>query len=292
MKKHYYLVITALALIVILPVAVRAEDSATSVDAQVQTSAGTPPTKPQPRPGMPVLREQLRIKTENIQMNEEVRNKLLNNTGARVGSSTMKDIRIMASTTRAERREIGDDRRKEAGDIRREGREDMRNASSSEDRREIRKDMRKDIFEVRKQAITKQLNVSLNNLKQIRERISSRIDKAVANGKDMTQAKALLVIADAKIATAELAINSIVVFDSSSSLASASDAASSTTATSTVDLTKPREVASAAIKALKDAHKALVDVVRAIAHALGNDGNATSTPPVTATSTASTTTTI
>lgn len=260
MKKHYYLyAIVAIALVAVLPSITRAEN-------------GVPP-----RPGTaPTALELLRAKNANIQNNEEMRNKILGSN--KLGTSTpprpgtFGDIRALASSTKPIRREIKDERKDEIRDIREQGREDMKNASSSKERREIRKDMRKDEFKVRKEAITRQLNVTLNNLKQIRERISARIDKSVSEGRDMTKAKSLLVIADSKIALAEQAIGLVAILNPT---------ATSTTATSTpvIDLGKPREVGELAIKALKKAHEALVNVVIAIAHSMGL-GNASTTPPV------------
>ena len=277
MKKHYYIYIIALlALVAVLPVSARAEDGADDamtpppVPQDVQPPApGTPPVQ---RPGMPVpamLREQLRGgKTENIQNNMGIRNKLL---GA--ATSTRPGLRMMASSTRAERRDIREDRRDEVGDIRRDGREDMRNATNTMERREIRRDMRADIFKVRKDALVKQLTVSIENLKQIRDRIASRIEKATSAGRDMTSAKSALVTADAKIQTAISAIEAVKTYVAPAPTASSTD--------QSVELAKPRQIGDAAIKAVKDAHEALVAVVRAIAHAMGLGDSATTTPPVT-----------
>lgn len=300
MKKHYYLyAIAILALIAVLPTVTKAEQgsddatSNTSASAQINTTAGVRILTP-----LEKLRAAKDAREANIQKNEDSRNAILQRIEIekrKLGSTTpprlviKNDIRMIASSTRAERQEIGDDRRAEAKNIRQEGREDMRNASSSGERREIRKDMRKDEFKARKEAITRQLNVTLKNLKQIRARISSRIDKAVLEGRDMTKVKSLLVIADGKITLAEQAVNALVALNPT---------ASSTTATSTpsVDLGKPREVGDAAIKALQKAHEALVAVVVAIAHSMGL-GNASTTPPIippppVATTTTSTTTVI
>lgn len=280
MKKHYYLYVVAiLALVAVLPVAVRAEegadDATTPPPVTEQVPPGTVPPPPRPGTNVPkIIRDQLRGgKAENIQNNVELRNKnILEN--RRVGSSTRPDMRgpLLASTTRAERKDIRQERREEVGDIRREGREDMRNASTSDDRREIRKDMRIDIFKVRKEAIIKQLTVSLNNLKQIRDRVASRIEKAGSEGRDMTKAKSSLVIADAKIQDAINAVETLKVYTAPIPTASSTD--------TVVDLVKPRQVGETAIKAVKAAHEALVAVVRAIAHAMGLGNNATTTPPI------------
>ncbi len=273
MKKHYYLyAIVIVALVAVLPSITHAENGKTGTSA---------------------VKDLLRAKTTNIQNNESIRNKTLE--GGKLGSTTLTrpgtfgDIRAIASSSIPLRKEIKDEHEDEVKKIRQEGREEMKNASSSEDRHEIRKDMRKDEFKARKDAITKQLNVTLNNLKQIQARISSRIDKAVSEGRDMTKAKSLLVIADGKITLAEQAVNALVVLNPT---------ATSTIATSTpvIDLGKPREVGNTAIKAIKQAHEALVAVVVAIVHSMGL-GNASTTPPVipptpVATTTATTTTTI
>jgi uncharacterized protein YxeA len=148
------------------------------------------------------------------------------------------------------------------------------------------KEMLSDAFHARKKNIEKQLQNALNNLKQIRERINSRITKATASGRDMTKAKSLLTIADNKITVAQNTINNLI-----KSLTATSTATS--TASTTVDLTKPRAFATDAQKAIKSAQKALVDVVVAIAHAMGlkiGNNYATSTQPINATTTTATTT--
>lgn len=280
MKKHYYLLILALAIVAILPPMVHAE-SGSSSDASVGIEAED--TSDDNKPAS--IRERLRIKTEAGEIKEDVRNKLLN---GRMATSTRIEVRAMASTTHEERMEIRTERREDVKEVREDMRERIRSASSSDDRREIRMEMRKDTFEIRKQALVKQLEVSLNNLKQIRDRIASRIEKAEDAGKDMNAARELLVIADEKIVAAEMAVDGIIVFTPTDYLAAAADG-SSVAANSTIDLTKPREMAETAIKAIKEAHKALVDVVRSIAQTLGSTVNATSTPSVTSTTSASTT---
>ncbi len=240
MKKSSYLYLAIiLAMIIIIPQVTLAEES---------TSTAKPP--------MTSL-EKLRASNQNIQKNENDRNRMLSNLKA-------------ASGTPEERRAIAEEQRKEAKDIRTQGREDMKNATSSGERKEIRRDMRKEEFMIRKATLVRQLGIALNNLKQIRERISARINKVSAEGRNMTEAKRLLVIADGKITIAGQAITALAAINPTAS--------STVTASSTIDLTKPRQAGDAAIKALKDAHKALVDVVVAIAQNMGR-GNATSTPP-------------
>lgn len=284
MKKHYYLYIALImALFITAPFAARAEEATAEVTVEATATTDTqirPGTKPPVRPGTPVpamLRDQLRTKAENIQNNVEARNKLLE---GRKDASTTKpmiraDIKMMASSTLKERADIRSDRREEVKDLRQEGRQDMKNASNTIERREIRKDMRMDIFKARKEAIIKQLTVSLNNLKQIRERIGSRIEKAAAEGRDMTKAKSLLVTADTKITAAINAVQALIAYTPTTVTATSS---TETSAEASVELNKPRQMGEVAIKAIKEANTALVAVVRAIAQAMGLGNNATSTP--------------
>ncbi|MEN9524445.1 MAG: hypothetical protein RL536_514 [Candidatus Parcubacteria bacterium] len=255
-----------LAMIMTLPSVVRAEEgtsAGTSAGASVQTNTtGFPPV---PKPGVRTMTalERLRAaKNQNIQNNESNRNRLLN--------SMMK-----ATSSPGLRRDINRDLKEDLRDIREQGRDDMKNATSSMERKEIRFDMRVEEFMARKNALARELGIKLSNLKQIRARISSRIDKAVVEGKNMTEAKRLLVVADGKITLAEQAISGASLFNPTAS----STITASSTKEMKIDLKKPRKVAEDAIKALKDAHKALVAVVVEIARNLGI-GHATTTPPV------------
>ncbi len=177
------------------------------------------------------------------------------------------------------------------------------------ERREIVRKMRVDTFQIRKAALEKELRTSLTNLTRTREQISERITKAEGAGRNMTNAKAALVIADEKLAKATIAINA---FASTTFISS-----TSTTSTSTeISLDKPRKLGDEAIKAVKIARDSLKTVVQAIAHSMGlkigvngkvSAASATSTTatsttiivtpsatptPVTATTTSTTTTTV
>jgi len=140
--------------------------------------------------------------------------------------------------------------------------------------------MRQDMFEMRKRIVTKELDVALNNLNNISSRLSSRIDKEAAAGRDMSEASSSLVAANAKIQIASDAVTSLEAY-----LPSASSTASAST---TISLDTARSLASTAQQDIKDAQRALNDVVVTIAHAmglkLGEDSH------IEATSTASTTT--
>jgi hypothetical protein len=203
-------------------------------------------------------------------------------------------------------RDIATGTKPEIKDMRGEGRIEnkplLRNASSSIDRKEVRTNVRLDIFKAQKTRLITQLELALNNLKQIRARIFSRIEKAESSGRTMTEARQKIAIADAKIVVAVQEIAKLAGFTPNAT------STATTTATSTspelspiIELGKARQLGEAAIKAIKDVRRALVDVTISIAHNMGvrcqvdGDGikcnaNATTTPDVnTGTSTATTT---
>ncbi|MFA6315135.1 MAG: hypothetical protein WC648_02090 [Candidatus Paceibacterota bacterium] len=151
--------------------------------------------------------------------------------------------------------------------------------------------IRKDIFEKQKNQLVQQLTRALNNLTQIRERIVSRMEKAEDAGRDMTKAKSALVTADLKFVEAKKALNTLISFSATTTVASTSVTASSSATTSgevLIDINKPRQVGAVVIKALNDTRKALNDVVVAIAHAMGLGSDDNGKIRVTASSTTST----
>ena len=224
-------------------------------------SSSTTPT----RPDGPAIRAQIRanIQTNEIQAREmqarevqarelkvkqeaEIRARLLNN---------------RASTT-MQRMEIRDDRREQVQDIRKDGRMGMMNASNTPERRDIRINTRIEVLKVRRDAMVKQFRVSISNLEQIAGRISTRIDKIAASGKDLSEAKGLLVTALAKIDSAKSAVG--IVADYDFSLVNASS-----TSLTQADLNKVREIGEGAKNAIKESHDALVATVNSVAHSLG-----------------------
>jgi hypothetical protein len=260
-----------------------AEDAGATTDTGV-TASVSPTASPKPSNSIrDRLRTELDEKNQNIKTNQMGRNQLLEQ-HKNLGSTThpmMKDMR--ASTTEA-RKEIRDDRREEVKNIREEGRENMHNASSSEDRKEIRRDMRFDIFGAKKEALVKQLNLSISNLKQVRARIIARIEKVEQNGKSMTEARKLLAVADLKIEAAQTAVNTLQNLPApaiSTSTPPTDVSTSGSTTAKFVNIDKHRKIGNDAMKAVKDAREALMMVVRSIAHSMGLDNNrpASTTPP-------------
>ena len=105
------------------------------------------------------------------------------------------------------------------------------------------------------------LVTALENLDNISSRLDSRIQKEQAAGQDMTDAVSALTTADAKIALASTTIASLEAY--------LPDASTTLTASTTVNLDGARDLASTAQSSIKDAQKALNDVVSAIAQELG-----------------------
>lgn len=182
-----------------------------------------------------------------------------------------RDIR---NTTLEQRKEVRADARMEIKDMRVEARAEMKleRASSTDMFKkggEMKKKMEAKAFEIRKAALVKELTITLSNLDTLSARIQTRIDKVEAEGRTMTEAKALLVTATEKLvkAKAEVAL-----------FASTTPVTTTASTTAEVDLAKPRAAGDAAIKAVKDARDALQKVVVAIAHNMGL-GNTASTSP-------------
>ncbi|GEM_PF-878737 len=313
--SHYFYGITALALILAIPAVSHSQTlmdtgAATGIGASLDNGPGTP--------GVGTMRDRivnnLKARDENIKNNQNIRNNALGTHFMRLASTTSSTTtgyhpgpingdklrRGLASTTasttdrRGPTEGIGKPNR---GPVLGNGHgtiEQRPNASTTDRGDQATKNLpkvRKDIYDQQKNHLISQLNQALTNLSQVRGRIAERITKAETNGRDMTNAKALLITADAKLAAAKTAIDTLTNLKPIT--ASTTDTASTTS--SSIDLGKPRQVGAAAIKAIGDAKKALNDVVVAIAHSMGfkvgQDGTitATSTNSTTSTTTATST---
>lgn len=263
MKKHYKLSLMALALIMALPVVIHAEEG--SDDSYNETSApkeSLRPLPPEKRPGaIPAiirtkLQEQFDDRAQNLKNNKDLRNATLE--------------QRLASSTPEEREKIINALKERVGSstapfIRKEARV----ASSSEMSKKDRPDGAPSllgIFHGRKQNIVRQLNKAIENLSQIRERINARLQKEISNGKDMTEASGLLVIADTKIETAKQAVQKLSNFASD-----IKDEQSNASGTPLVNIDEAKTLAQTATQSTKDAKESLNKVVRSIAHALGLD---------------------
>lgn len=140
--------------------------------------------------------------------------------------------------------------------------------STTVERRNIVQNMKIQAFKIRHNTLIRQIRLSLKNLEQVTSRIVARIEKAETNGRDMTKAKVSLIIAREKLSLAEQAIKDLSNYDPTSV-----SNASTTSNEDAIDLVKPRQIADEAIKAIKVAKDVLIDVVREIAHAMGQTRN-------------------
>mgnify|MGYP001576008140 CR=1 FL=1 len=144
-----------------------------------------------------------------------------------------------------------------------------------DDRKEIMLKMRKDAFEIRKGALVQHLEFALENLENIAERIETRIEKLDDEGKDTAAAEAKFDIAVDKIAKARVAVDALASLDDDSANVTA-------TTTAEVELSKPREIGDAAIKAVKEARDAFKEVIQEIVKLVGKGRlNATTTTTIT-----------
>ncbi len=232
MKNTYKLIaISTLALSIALPAIAQTDNSSDHM---------TPPPTIRAR-----IRADINARVENAGNNQNVRNILERRLASTTAEGDMPRPRpfmasttIMASTTMRERMSDEDN-----------------------DDRGMRADMRVKMFEMRKHMITKELDVSINNLGNISSRLDSRIDKEQVAGHDMTDATSALASANIKIQAASDAVSALESY--------LADISVDATASTTIDLAKARDLTSDAQSAIKDAQRALNNVVVTIAHALG-----------------------
>ncbi len=280
MKKYYYLLVPlALAAVVLAPSATLAEEDEESPSASPSASASSSAS-----PSPYQIREKIRAEVESKnQSKSDKRNDILERKRMATSSASTTDkmIRKDLKNLKGDIKDVREDFRDNVKDIRKDAKEEAKDfikenrASTTMSKKEVRREIEAKLFQTHKEMLVKQLNLAIDNLKQIRERIVSRITKAEQNGKNMTEAKELLATADAKISAAQTAITALANFQ-----VTATTTASTTT---TVKLDKPREIGDKAIKATREARDALRKVIVSVARHTG-------TTTVTATTTATTTT--
>ena len=232
MKKKHPSVIMVLAAIVIFPTVISAQNTPS-----IPISSTT---RDRLRAAVDRVEQNVDVKLQNVKANADTRN------------NTIEERQAIASSTRAE-----------VGELKTEARENIKNASTTGERREIRVELRKELFKIELNRLVNQLNLSLRNMEQIRSRIESRIEKATAAGKDMSQTETLLVMADGKVTIAKQAIESLKAVESDPTTVL-------TAGTSTIiKLEKPRQYGANAIKAVNEVRVALNAVVVSIARGMG-----------------------
>jgi hypothetical protein len=239
----------------------------------------------QEQQGQPQIKTRLEVRQKNMEERKEVRGEFRNEIRD-MRASTSIEIKGIRADMKDARKEFGEER-KELKEERKENIGNLkmaiqlRRASSTDmfkklnnEKKDLLKKMKKDDFESRKKALLNQLNISLENLSAIKTRISDRILKAELEGRNVTDAKSALAIADDKLAKAKTAVEALSTLQA--------PAPSSGTASSTeVDLTKPRQVGDEAIKAVKEARDAYKKVVDIIAKGMGLGNKPASSTPAT-----------
>lgn len=239
----------------------------------------------QEQQGQPPIKTRLEVRQKNVEERKEVRGEFRNEIRD-MRASTSIEIKGIRADMKDARKEFGEER-KEMKEERKENIGNLkmsiqlRKASSTDmfkkiniEGKDLIKKMKKDDFESRKKALLNQLNISIENLTAIKTRISDRILKAELEGRNMTDAKSALAIADDKLAKAKTAVDTLT------NLQAPTPSSNSGTASSTeIDLAKPRQVGDSAIKAVKEARDAYKKVIDTIAKSMGlGDKPASSTP--------------
>ena len=241
-KNHYKYLIPALALILAIPGLTHAQnaDLSVSADATVQADApANPVVMPASSNNPGTIRDRIRAdyksRVQNAQNNEQTRNTMVEHQIITPSAQPAVQVISAIDTT--------------AGD----------NATSTSEHQDSKDDPELHAFKLKQNALVKQLVISIENLKQISGRIDTRIQKAETSGIDMSIPKGALAVANTKIAAAELAASTTANF---------SPVFKMNDATSTIDLTKPRQVLSDSIQAVNEARNALNDAVQALIKAI------------------------
>lgn len=235
-----------------------------------------------PATNAPAIRDRIRAdldsKIQNARNNQEVRNQMIEG-GYRITSTTtprpplQKPINYQKISTTSP--QINQKIRVEKIETLREN-------------REVQKTMAIEMLKEKRDNLGKNLEVALKNLVELRKRVVSRMEKDRNEGKDLTKVKELLVIADSKISLAKQAVeavksykpeNSVQVSTSTTNCVAINNTSDSNNSSSTqrclpyeknVNLDTIRALVYKAQQAIKDAHKALTEVVVAIAKISGN----------------------
>lgn len=268
--KNLYLVLCAIIFVFFV--------SLQTSKAQTATDSARPTNDPAN------LREKIRAdvdaKIQNIKANQETRNQIIEK--ARLSSTTPRNIPLQNKIEQKVEKRIeqkienrNDDRLVKCSDSTNPNEKCFRPEIKPKEREGYEdngRSMQVKILKERKEVATKQLNIAIKNLEELRKRIGSRMEKDRLVNEDMSAISGLIKIADTKIVLAKEAV---------AKLRSYQPIATSTTATTTINLVRVRELIDNAQGAIKEAHRALTDVVVALAKLSGVNGarTASSTSP-------------
>ncbi len=175
----------------------------------------------------------------------------------KIGSSTRP---MMGTTTRG--RMMGSTTRMMGTTTRPVGERGEKKLEKIGEKKELRMAAKKDEALAMKDALVKRLTLALDTLTKVKTNLSTYIDKRVAENKPVGNAKALLATANTKIETARKAVTAVIAWKPDAKAAS----------TTEISLTKPRETANTAIKAVHDARQAIDAVVKELRSQINPEG--------------------
>lgn len=121
-----------------------------------------------------------------------------------------------------------------------------------QEKRELKMTEKKDVALIIKNKLVERLTKALDSLTTTKTNLSTYIDKQIADGKSVGNAKTLLATASTKIETARKAIAAVVAWKPDAKVSSSTE----------ISLTKPRETANTAIKSVQEARLAIHDVIK------------------------------
>ncbi len=271
--KKYSLCFFSFALLLALVSTTEKAQAQTLIDTTTATSISNT-IYSGPAGNAPAIRDRIRAdvdaKMQNARTNQEVRNQMLEG-GYKITSSTPARLPLknpprlekQSSTTPASINQRASQGLQAQNKLPKE-------LESKNESRAFT--MALDLLKNKKDTLGKQLEVALKNLVDLRKRIGTRIEKDRNAGKDLSTITPLLKIADSKLATAKQAVDAVKNYkpENTTTSPASSQLASTSQSNRLVDLQTVRTLVDKAQIAIKDAHKALNDVVVAIAKISGN----------------------
>jgi hypothetical protein len=281
--KKYLLCFFSFVLLLVASSTIRTAQAQTLIDTTTATGISNT-IDSGPAVNAPAIRDRIRAdldaKMQNARTNQEVRNQMLEN-GYKITSTTparppLKNppkLEKQSSTTPAFLNQRAPQGLKEENRLSKEMERKELEEKEMERKNEGRAfTMALDLLKNKKDTLGKQLDVALKNLVDLRKRIGTRIEKDRNAGKDLSTVTPLLKIADTKLMAAKQAVDAVKNYkpENSSTSPASSQNASTSQSNRLVDLKTIRTLVDKAQMAIKDAHKALNDVVVAIAKISGN----------------------
>lgn len=178
----------------------------------------------------------------------------------------MKQMRGNIEQNKDVRNTIRIEKKEAVGEVRGNMRENLKGLSSTTpgmmgsttragimmQKREIRTTAKKEVALAQKDALVKRLNLAIENLTKAKANVTAFIEKRESEGKSIGAAKELLATFSTKLTAAQKAVGAVVAWKPDPKTASSTE----------ISLTKPRETANVAIKAVNEARGAFEAVVK------------------------------